>query len=224
MTLPAPSCGILGGTFDPIHNGHLAMARAATRACHLERVYFVPAPRPAHRAAPKASYADRYAMVALALAGQPRWLPLAIPDRGRATFALDQIAWLETWLAAHGRRERLHWIIGADAFLTLPSWHRYRQLLKSCDFIVLARGGITWNQVLGALPPSLITSANPRQAQLAGGRLIHWLGTFSSPASSTRLRGKLQRQPASQLKSAPLPARVAAYARRASLYHYAQDL
>ncbi|HUX68355.1 MAG TPA: nicotinate (nicotinamide) nucleotide adenylyltransferase [Terriglobales bacterium] len=221
MKPPLAKAGVLGGTFDPVHAGHLAMAQAAARACGLERIYFVPAPNPWHRPAPSASYPDRFAMLALALARHPRWMPLAVPDHPRRpTYALDQVDWIERWLTAQGRRERLHWILGADAFLTLPTWRHYRQLLRRCDFVVLARAGIPLEQVLATLPRSALVRVEAQRVQLAGGGQLHWLGRFSSPASSTRLRAR----PAGAQAAHLLPTAVLHYARRAGLYGYGQSL
>ena len=225
MKQQAAKTGVLGGTFDPIHAGHLAMAGAAARACGLCRVYFVPAPKPWHRPTPAASYADRFAMVALALARHSQWMPLAVPDQGRrSTYALDQVHWIERWLATQGRRESLHWILGADAFLTLPTWKHYKQLLQRCDFVVLARAGITLQQVVETLPRQCVGQVEPQRVKLAGGGQLHWLGRFSSPASSTGLRARLPRTAASGAGVGLLPAIVAHYARRAGLYGYGQSL
>ncbi|MGH9393847.1 MAG: nicotinate-nicotinamide nucleotide adenylyltransferase [Terriglobales bacterium] len=205
--------GILGGTFDPIHRGHLAMAAAAQRACRLDQVLFVPAERPWHRAAPRASFPDRYAMVALALTGRAAWLPLAVPALAqRPTYALDQVA----WIAARHPRARLHFILGADAFAALPTWWQYRRLLASCDFIVLARHGVGIADVLAAVPPRLLRAPDRRGADLAGGRRLHWIEAFSSPQSATGARAALaQRSPKG---AEALPAAVRAFARRAGLY------
>ncbi|HWG37735.1 MAG TPA: nicotinate (nicotinamide) nucleotide adenylyltransferase [Terriglobales bacterium] len=183
--------GILGGTFDPIHRGHLAMAAAAGRACGLERIYFIPAERPWHRHPPDASFADRYAMVALALQGKRNWLPLAVPGKNplRPTYALDQVR----WIAARHREAQLHYVIGADAFATLPTWHQPSRLLKSCEWVVLARSGTSIQAVRAA----------------AAGRAFHWIGDFAAPQSATAVRTG---------RTVALPATVRAYIQRAGLY------
>ncbi|MGH9475564.1 MAG: nicotinate-nicotinamide nucleotide adenylyltransferase [Terriglobales bacterium] len=238
----AQRVGILGGTFDPVTRGHLAMARAAERAGKLGRIYFVPAPQPWHRrGAPVAGYADRFAMLALALAGKPRWLPLAVPDvAGRPTYTLDQLRWVRKRLApavgrwpgrnsvqqSSARRKptpagaqgvsplpRVVFILGADAFLTLPSWHRWRTLLTACDWLVLARGGHRWEDVRKVLPQSMTAEVSAGGARLRNATRIQWLADFVDPSSASRARRQLARSTA-----APVPAAVARYARRAGLY------
>ena len=204
--------GVLGGTFDPVHDGHLAMARAAERAAGLERIYFVPAPRPWHREPPRAGYADRFAMLALALAGHPRWIPLAVPDRGRRpTYAIDQLA----WMAEHNVVGHIHLILGADAFATLPTWHQYRRLLRGWDFIVLAREHAPGGLMNRVLPRALVTAQDAGGAELAGGHRLHWLAGFHSPASATRVRAALS---AGRAPRGQAPAAVVEYALRARLY------
>jgi nicotinate-nucleotide adenylyltransferase len=206
--------GVLGGTFDPVHEGHLAMARAAERAAGLERVYFVPAPRPWHRQPPQAGYADRFAMLALALVGAPRWLPLAVPDRPRRpTYAIDQLA----WMAEHKGVGRVHLILGADAFATLPTWRQYRRLLHGFDFIVLARRGAPGPLMSRALPAALVEARDARGADLAGGHRLHWVSGFAARPEATRLRAALARG----RRPEGMPAAVAEYALRAGLYRRA---
>jgi nicotinate-nucleotide adenylyltransferase len=208
----AAPIGFLGGTFDPVHSGHLAMARAAERAARLQRIYFVPAPRPWHRRPPEASFADRFAMLALALAGHPRWTPLAIPDRPRRpTYTIDQLA----WMAEHKLVGQVHLILGADAFATLPTWHHYRRLLRACDFIVLARRGAPGALMSRVVPSALMLARDDQGAELAGGHRLRWVGAFAAPAAATRVRAALAR---GRAPGAATPRAVAEYALRAGLY------
>jgi nicotinate-nucleotide adenylyltransferase len=209
---PAPRIGVLGGTFDPVHNGHLAMARAAQRACGLERVYFVAAPRPWHREHPPvAGYADRHAMLALALQGRRDWQPVAIPDAGRrATYTVDQLA----WIAAREPQALLTSIVGADAWLTLPGWRQWRRLLGMCDWAVLARQGTASGQLAAIVPPSLVAAGDAGGLTLRSGRRLRWIQNFRHTASATQARRELARGG----RSRQIPAAVAEYARRADLY------
>ncbi|MGH9518971.1 MAG: nicotinate-nicotinamide nucleotide adenylyltransferase [Terriglobales bacterium] len=210
--------GILGGTFDPPHRGHLRMAAAVERACELERIYFVPAPHPWHKTAPLAGFCDRYAMLALTLMGHPRWQPLALPESALATYSVHQVSWLQN----HFPRQKLHFIVGADSFATLPTWKQPRRLLGLCDFIVLAREGAGWEQVLAALPRGWVhaveAAGSGRVAHLRNGGKIHWLPRFSSRLSSTSVRQWLARAPRAPM---PVTPAVNEFARRAGLYQRA---
>lgn len=136
--------GLFGGTFDPIHNGHLAVARAARRRFRLDGIYFIPCGRPPHKDRPGLSpYLHRFTMVALACAGEPGFWPSLLeagPDlRGRRRYySIETVRRLRRQL---GRRARLFFLLGADAFLYLPTWKHFRQLLRLCEFIVAARPG-----------------------------------------------------------------------------------
>lgn len=140
--------GVFGGTFDPIHSGHLAVARAALRRFRLERIYFVPSGLPPHKLrGPGAAYLHRYAMVALACAGEPRFVPSLVeagPDlAGRSRrYSIDTVRRLRL----HSPRARLYFILGADQFLTLRTWKSYRALLRLCDFVVATRPGFPLTQ------------------------------------------------------------------------------
>jgi nicotinate-nucleotide adenylyltransferase len=130
---------LLGGTFDPVHNGHLHAANSAAMALDVARVDLVLAARPKHRAAPIASIEDRWAMLELAVADQPR---LGADDReirrGTATYTIDT---LEDARAEAGTREPIVWLLGWDAYRQLPTWHRWRELVTYAHLAVLHRPG-----------------------------------------------------------------------------------
>jgi len=140
--------GILGGTFDPIHNGHLAVARAARRRYRLDLVYFIPCGQPPHKQRRGLSpFLHRFTMVALACAGEPAFVPSLLeagPDlRGRQkSYSIDTVRRLRR-LAP---RAKLYFILGVDAFLYLPKWKNIRQLVRLCDFIVTTRPGTDLRQ------------------------------------------------------------------------------
>lgn len=130
--------GILGGTFDPIHHGHLAIAEAAREELGLERVLFVPAGQPPHRAhAPGASAEDRAAMVALAIAGAPAFsLSRLELDREGPSYTVDTLTALAT-----GAATDLRFILSAEAFAEFPTWHEAERVLALCRLVVLPREG-----------------------------------------------------------------------------------
>jgi nicotinate-nucleotide adenylyltransferase len=130
--------GIVGGTFDPIHAGHLAMAREAQYQLGLEQVLLIPAGTPWQRT-PEASAADRLAMARLAVdpAG-----PIRVDDRevrrNRPTYTLETLQELRAEL---GSDPTLWLILGADAFLNLPTWHRWEELFRYAHIAVACRPG-----------------------------------------------------------------------------------
>jgi len=131
--------GILGGTFDPVHNGHLDVARAAIAALGLDRVLLMPCAVPSHRGTPAASAPHRFAMAALAIGGHPR-LRLSDTDMQRAepAYTVDAL----DRLAAHGTDlAHVCVITGADAFADIRTWKHFPDLLDRCHFAVVSRPG-----------------------------------------------------------------------------------
>lgn len=140
--MPAPAesrpLGLLGGTFDPVHFGHLRLAEEAREALDLAQVLWIPAGRPPHRALPRAAAADRLEMVRLAIAGNPHF---ALDDaEARAETPSYTVPTLERLRALHGLRP-LVLVLGSDAFLGLPAWHRWRELFDLAHIAVATRPG-----------------------------------------------------------------------------------
>lgn len=140
---------LLGGTFDPIHFGHLRLAEEAADRLGLDRVRLVPAGQPPHRGAPGASAADRLAMARLAVAGNPR---LAVDDRevlaDRRSYTITTLEALRAELGA----TPLCLLVGADAFLGLPTWHRWEAILATAHVVVATRPG---HDIASRLPDAL---------------------------------------------------------------------
>ncbi len=187
---------IFGGTFDPVHSGHVRAARAAARKFHLDKVLFVPAGHPPHKHANElTSFAHRYAMVALACAGDPRLLPSLLeapsPD-GRPQYSVETVARARRQL---GRRDLLYFIVGADAFLDLPHWKDFQRLLKLAEFIVVSRPGFEKRKILHALSPELIRpEAEDRSDRiLIGSASVHILSGVNVPVSSSEIRMAVRR-------------------------------
>ncbi|HET9607524.1 MAG TPA: nicotinate-nucleotide adenylyltransferase [Nitrospira sp.] len=144
------SVGLLGGTFNPIHNGHVAIAHQAREALALDRVVLIPTGDPPHKphenlAAAKA----RFEMVRLAIASDPS---LSISDvevrRSGKSYTIDTIRLLQQ---EYGPEARLFFLIGLDAFLEFPTWRDPATLLTLCSFVVLSRPGLSF-QALSGLP------------------------------------------------------------------------
>lgn len=205
---------LYGGTFDPVHAGHLAVAAAARDALGAP-VAFVPAADPPHRAAPGATAEQRAAMLALAVAGEPGFhVDRRELDRAGPSWT---ILTLEALRAEVGPRQPLVWLIGDDAFLGLPTWHRWRELLGLAHLLVAVRPGHS----LDAMPPELAAEVAGRWAgepgtlaeRPAGG--LFRLAMPPHPASATRLRARLR---AGEDVADWLPPAVAAYIARHGLY------
>lgn len=133
--------GILGGTFDPIHYGHLRMAQELAEALELSEVRFIPAANPPHRNAPVASAVHRAAMARLAISGNPLF---QLDDCELQRFILSGAPsyTIDTLLALRQQIEddtALCLILGSDAFMGLASWHRWQELLGLCHIVVAHR-------------------------------------------------------------------------------------
>jgi nicotinate-nucleotide adenylyltransferase len=135
--------GILGGTFDPVHHGHLAIAEAAREELGLEWVLFVPARQPPHRRrAPGASAEDRAAMVGLAIAGAPAFALSRLElDRQGPSYTVDTLTALAATERAGGGPPDLWFILSAEAFAEFPTWHEAGRVLGLCRLVVLPREG-----------------------------------------------------------------------------------
>ncbi|THF65034.1 nicotinate-nucleotide adenylyltransferase [Pseudothauera rhizosphaerae] len=131
--------GLLGGTFDPIHLGHLRLAEEAREALGLARVRLTPAGRPPHRDTPHCSSAHRLAMVRLAAAGNPAF---EVDDSEiRAATPSYTVPTLERLRAELGLARPLVLILGADAFQGLPDWHRWEEIFTLAHVAVANRPG-----------------------------------------------------------------------------------
>lgn len=131
--------GLFGGTFNPIHVGHLQVAEEAWRQCGLRRIVFLPTGYPPHRAVDEGISAEtRYTMVRLAVEGDARFTVSRFEvDRVGPCYTVDTIAALNE---AH--REGVAYIVGADIFAQIETWHDWQRLLTSCPFIVAPRPGV----------------------------------------------------------------------------------
>lgn len=142
--LPVSSLiGILGGTFDPIHFGHLRLAEEAVESLGLTRVLLVPAGQPPHRAPPVAEPAHRLAMARLAAANNERLL--VDGSEVAAETPSYTVLTLERLRLQYGLKVPLVLLLGADAFLGLPSWHRWREVFSLAHVAVTNRPGYAQN-------------------------------------------------------------------------------
>ncbi len=129
--------GVLGGTFDPIHIGHLRGALEVAELLALDEVRLIPSARPPHRDTPQVSAEQRLQLVRLAAEGEPL---LRVDDRELArTTPSWTIDTLESLRGELGVDDQLFLLLGWDAFCGLPSWHRWTELLQHCHLLVLQR-------------------------------------------------------------------------------------
>ena len=143
MDLPASlgnRIGILGGTFDPVHHGHLAIARAARQQFALDAVLFIPAAQPPHKlSAPLAPFSRRAAMILLTIAGQPDFVLSEMEkERPGPSYSIDTLKELRQQL---GEKVHLFFLIGMDAFAEITTWKHYAELFRYAEFVVVERPG-----------------------------------------------------------------------------------
>ncbi len=183
---------IFGGTFDPIHDAHLAVAREAADAFSLDRVLFVAARNPPHKLGElHAAYEDRLQMVHLACAADVRFEASRIEDRPGRSYSYDTVVLAREQC---GRSARLFFLIGSDAFAEIRSWHRWQEFIQLVEFIVVSR---------------------PRRAfDTPDGATVHRLDTLELPMSSSAIRKSLER---GEL-DVPIPDAVREYIRQHGLY------
>jgi nicotinate-nucleotide adenylyltransferase len=131
--------GILGGTFDPIHWGHLEAAFAAETTLNLMRVMVIPASLPPHRPQPHASSFHRFAMVSLAVSGRAGWRvsDLELRDESQSYTS----ATLQKFHDRGYKASELYFIVGSDAFADIASWMNYPAILDAAHFVVISRPG-----------------------------------------------------------------------------------
>ena len=183
---------LFGGTFDPIHAGHLIAARRAARRFHLDRVLFVPSGNPPHKRRNSVTpFFHRYAMVSLACAGQARFVPslLEAPAAdGRLQYSLDTARAIKRKL---GRGDHLFFLLGVDAFLDVPHWKAPHHLLDLVDFIVVSRPGFSLEKILQVIPRGLLQRMPQKQGpeEIALQRTkIHVLEGVNVPVASSEIR------------------------------------
>jgi len=198
--------GFFGGTFDPIHRGHIALAQAALERHKLNRIYLVPSGVPPHKQQqPLSPFVHRYAMVVLATAQHRQLLPslLEAPDesasagkkdRAKPNYTIDTVRRLK---ASFKGADKLFLLAGIDAFADIAKWHRAEALFGEAEFIVASRPGYSLADVANALPESLRPKpevTRPFQKQAASGDLvlkgaaIHLLDEVHQPISATAIR------------------------------------
>jgi nicotinate-nucleotide adenylyltransferase len=149
---------LFGGTFDPIHSGHLKAAVAAARKFELDRILFVPTGNPPHKNGRRLTpYVQRYAMVALACAGDRRFVPSRLEAPACDGHIHYSVLTVQRFRKSLRPGDRLYFILGADSFLDLPNWREYARLLSLANLIVVSRPGFE----AGKIPQEILALAVP---------------------------------------------------------------
>jgi nicotinate-nucleotide adenylyltransferase len=166
--------GLFGGTFDPIHNGHLKIAGIVQRQLGLSKVIFIPAGILPHKVQSLATVKDRLAMVKLALRGKEKFTVSTYETNKKSPgYSIETVRHLKRKLA---RSAELFFIIGADAFGEIRTWRRWQELLRLCRFVVINRPGCKI-----ALPQKSVSAS------------VIILGITGIPISATTIRGQIKR-------------------------------
>jgi nicotinate-nucleotide adenylyltransferase len=212
------SVALFGGTFDPVHAAHIAVAQAAQKRFHLDAIYFIPSSRPPHKAKPALTpFVHRYAMVALACGGHGNFhASLAEAPDGAAPHVFYTYDTVRRFHREHPD-DQLYFILGADQFLEIPTWKNYEALLDSCDFIIASRPGFRLDALRLVIPPEKLGRTQGHDAQKIALRksTVYLLTTVSSHISSTEVRHRLQRH---QTIRGLVPAPVEEYILGQALY------
>lgn len=210
MARSTPRVALFGGTFDPIHRGHLAVAHAALASGLVDEVRFIPAGNPPHKPqGPRQTPEERWCMAVLATLDEPRFrVERWEIDRPGRSYAIDT---LQQAHAALGQAE-LYWVIGADAMAHIHTWHRARELFEWTRFLVIPREGVDEAHL------------RPQLASVAPWAPADGLRFMAMPrvdVSSTELRARLA---TGDTCTDDLPASVATYIGRYGLYQAPQEV
>jgi nicotinate-nucleotide adenylyltransferase len=232
--------GLFGGSFDPIHRGHISLAQAAVARYALRQVLFVPSGFPPHKQEhPVTPFLHRYAMVALATQNDKQFVPSLLEAPPAVNFGpsgkqksagniqptpnytIDTVRRLKATL---GKSDKIFLLIGVDAFREIAKWREARALLAECDFVVASRPGYSLRDVAEALPEGLRPAAavtRPFHKQPASGDLVlpgvtlHLLeGVHQNVAATTIRAAAAQCKPLGRW----LDPQVADYIKKTGLY------
>jgi nicotinate-nucleotide adenylyltransferase len=215
-----PAVGILGGTFDPVHVAHLQIAERAQALLELERVYFLVSHAPPHKPAAATSAWHRYAMVALATAHRPDWVPCPLElEVAGPSYTIDTLARFGTALGVPAAT--LVFIAGGDSLRDFRLWREWERLLAEYRFLFVARPGVDLGDAAAALlAGGRVADARrwppERIRQALGGDARAVLADLDMPdVSSTATRHVLQ---SGQDRPELVPEPVRRYIQKAGLY------
>jgi len=216
--------GIIGGTFDPIHLGHLRCAIELKRKLNLQQVRFIPCKHPVHKEQTYSSAGQRCRMIELALSDEPDLiLDTRELDRDSASYMVET---LESIRAEEGNAQPICLILGMDAFMALASWHRWRELIELAHFVVMQRPGFQstgqfkWQTALRELlQPRVIDDSKKLALQPAG--YVFFATNPLLDISATEIRRLIQQ---GESPNKLLPESVLNYIIRERLYGFTKSL
>ncbi len=215
--IPAPEAearslrGLFGGTFDPVHLGHLALARSARDAFALDRVDFIPCHHPVHRGQPGASPEQRRRMLELALQGEPGFVVNSVElDRDRPSWAVETLEQLR----AGDPHSIFCWLMGADAWAGFERWREPERILELAHIVVCARPGVA--RAVTRFDDRFLGAGESLRSSPAG--RVAWHAMPPNDCSSTRVCARLM---AGEAPSDCLPGPVLEFIQRQGLYRAA---
>ncbi|MFQ5993941.1 MAG: nicotinate-nucleotide adenylyltransferase [Acidiferrobacterales bacterium] len=211
--------GILGGTFDPIHYGHLRPAEQVLHALQLKEVRLIPAGRPPHRAAPVASAENRLKMAELAVTGRAG---LCVDDREIRSSGPSYTVCTLGGLRAELGSQSLCLLIGMDAFVEIESWFEWKQLFEFAHLVVMERPGSPKLESVSDLPEWARRRVCDNEAALmreSAGKIV-FQAVDPQPISATAIRRMISKGHCPQ---GLIPDSVWSYIRTNHLYGYREE-
>lgn len=210
--------GLMGGTFNPVHFGHLRIAEEAREGLFLDRVIFIPSADPPHKPlAGDVPYRLRHEMVRTAIAGNRAFELSDVEARRQGkSYSIDTISYFR----ASFPHDVLYFIIGSDSFCEIGTWHRYAEIFSSCNLIVAVRPGCHPVDPLDALPVAIrgefVYTPENGTLQHDSGCLVHFIKGCPLDISSTEIRRLVA---AGRSISYLVPPAVEAYITEQRIYH-----
>ncbi len=215
--------GLFGGTFDPIHWGHLRSAEEVREAYALDRILFIPTSKPPHKGGQtKTTARDRLAMVRLGVASNPNFKVSTVEiNRPGVSYSIDTLRY---FVARNRGKRSYYFILGLDAFREIGTWKNYKQVFPLCNFIVTSRPGNRKTNLLSGVPVAVrklfcYDSMNKNYRHRSG-TTLHFLQLTDFAVSASDIRSRVRRGKSIRYL---VPRGVEDYIGKRGLYHDAQE-
>jgi nicotinate-nucleotide adenylyltransferase len=209
--------GILGGTFDPIHLGHLRSAEEISQELDLEKVYLIPSASPPHKTNEAVTpFGHRWAMTRLAADMSPCFDALDL--EGRRPGHSYSIETLRELHLAFGSDSEIFFVLGMDAFLEIKTWREYEHLFDFAHFVIISRPGfdqVALGEAVSGLEMGIAPEPGGRVFKAPSGKTVRLVGTTLMDISSTRIRGLVGRGRSIRFL---VPERIGEYIAKNGLY------